>query len=96
MSRLFANGTEGYAWEAVWCHHCIHNDDCEIQIAMLCEPDDVPDQIIEEPEGDYYLPALHICKAFTPGPDGDPVAGMRADVTAYVTQARGINKETTP
>ena len=31
MSRLFANGTEGNAWEAVWCSLCTEDTDDDFE-----------------------------------------------------------------
>ena len=89
MSRLFANNTEGGAWEGVWCGHCQAdiNDDCPIHTALLCT-DDIPPEITEQPEGEFHLPPLHLCAGFIPMPEGDPLADIRATVIAHVTAAR--------
>lgn len=89
MSRLFANGTEGGAWENVWCHVCAAdiNDDCPIHTTLLCT-DEIPDEITEQPEGEFHLPPLHLCAGFTVKPEGDPLADIRANVIAYVTVKR--------
>ena len=90
MSRLFANGTEGDAWMTVWCNECANDADgtCPIVNRLLFEPDEVPPEIIEQPDGEYHLPPLHLCTAYTPGADGDPHAERRANVIAYVTERR--------
>ena len=93
MSRLFANNTEGGAWEGVWCNHCQAdiNDDCPIHTALLCT-DDIPPEITEQPEGEFHLPPLHLCSGFTPMPEGDPLADIRANVIAHVTAARAVQQ----
>ena len=82
MSRMFANGTEGEAWMAVWCNVCTSEPTCAILDAIWSG--ETPSAITLEPAGTFHLPALHICSAFV-NPN-DPHAEIRANVIAHVNQ----------
>ena len=89
MIHLFANGTEGVAWENMWCDLCAKDDhdDCPIHTLLLCTSV-IPDAITKQPEGEFHLPPLHLCAEFTPRPDGDPLSEMRSRVVAIVNVRR--------
>ena len=91
MSYQHVIDAEGDAWEAVWCHLCANDSpsdridgQCEIAMALYVDPDNVPVEIREQPEGEYYLPPLHVCTKFAPCDGVDPRADERARVIAHL------------
>lgn len=95
----FANGTEGDAWMAAWCQHCVHDhgmthhdscgDGCDLILgAMLDQP--WPEAWLPEPDdGSFSLPSRLICGQFQPCTlgdcSGDPAPEARAERVAEVT-----------
>lgn len=80
VKRAFSNGTEGDAWQRVWCEYCAHdhglhhgNADqpmCELIGAAIFhqadEPLNVEAWIAEPDDGRFFLPSRMICLRFTP------------------------------
>lgn len=85
MSRFFSNGTEGRAWEALWCQRCVndhsmHDEDgdggCVHLLHALCREDDLLDGVwIDESErfGFTMPPAVRCVEFAECGPCGEHV-----------------------
>jgi hypothetical protein len=76
----FSNGTEGQAWTAVWCEHCVHDHDishdpdgpgpgCTMLVEAMVGGDDWqwPEAWTAEPPSlGFNLPSLMLCGMFEP------------------------------
>lgn len=97
MGRAFANGTEGYAWQSVWCDVCSHDHSMHDGTGTGCDifarsflDDEVQPEWIEPPASyGFYLPPHIICTKYEPCIDcgGDPEPELRAAIVAQVEDA---------
>lgn len=95
--RPFSNGTEGDAWQRVWCDVCVHDHGmhegsdlsggCAVFLTALCG--DWPHEVwLPEPsDGKFALPSRLTCGMFTACElcGGDPHAETRAAIVAEVS-----------
>jgi hypothetical protein len=94
----FANGTEGSAWESVWCDVCVHGHgtgpEHDPSVCLVPVPayvgEAVPEWKMRE-GAPYVLPPDVICTKFDPctvgGCTGDPQPAARASAIARVEEA---------
>jgi hypothetical protein len=97
MGAYFSNGTEGDAWQHVWCDTCTHDhgmhtdtgEGCPIFLRALVG-ETVPEWTTRE-GAPFILPPDVICSAYEPCTlddcTGDPQPEARAGARARVAEA---------
>jgi hypothetical protein len=96
----FSNGTERYAWEGVWCTHCVHDHDvthednggdggCPILLEYdaYCGTDAWrwPEAWLPEPDdGKFCLPSRMVCGQFEPCHRGECDGDPTPDIRAAI------------